>query len=482
METVLLQCRASDSVMGMFQRVDLPLWLLLLILGFAGVTFASHFLFPSVRWFFRRRMEKAVSELNKRLQRPVEPFKLLERHDRILRLVYDPKVMEAVVDYARANGIPENVAFQRARRYAREIVPGFSASIYFGFSVRLARWLSKLLYTVRVTTADDGALRQTDPNATVIFVINHRSNMDYVLVTWLISSRMTLSYAVGEWARVWPLSFLIRAMGAYFIRRKNLNPLYRRVLERYVQMATREGVAQAIFPEGGLSLDGRVGPGKIGLLSYILAEGRRGGRDLVFVPVGLGYDRVLEDKLLVQAGTSGVRRFKVRLFAIMIYVARMLWRRLWGRWKGFGKVGVSFGTPISLRSLLAQDPHLAPEALVDRLMSDLRAVIPLVPVPLLAHLVATGQGQRDLLESRFTALVETLREGGAVVILPDVPLADCVATALRPLERRGIVVDGPDGLIPAPGAGPLLAFHAAAVQQALDAVAAKTPQDESSGT
>jgi glycerol-3-phosphate O-acyltransferase len=316
----------------------------------------------------------------------------------------------------------------------------------------------------------------------VIFVINHRSNMDYVLVTWLISSRMTLSYAVGEWARVWPLSFLIRAMGAYFIRRKNLNPLYRRVLERYVQMATREGVAQAIFPEGGLSLDGRVGPGKIGLLSYILAEGRRGGRDLVFVPVGLGYDRVLEDKLLVQAGTSGVRRFKVRLFAIMIYVARMLWRRLWGRWKGFGKVGVSFGTPISLRSLLAQDPHLAPEALVDRLMSDLRAVIPLVPVPLLAHLVATGQGQRDLLESRFTALVETLREGGAVVILPDVPLADCVATALRPLERRGIVVDGPDGLIPAPGAGPLLAFHAAAVQQALDAVAAKTPQDESSGT
>ena len=42
---------------------------LLLILAFAAVTFASHFLFPSVRWFFRRRMERAVARLNERLER-----------------------------------------------------------------------------------------------------------------------------------------------------------------------------------------------------------------------------------------------------------------------------------------------------------------------------------------------------------------------------------------------------------------------------
>lgn len=70
-------------------------------------------------------------------------------------------------------------------------------------------------------------------------------------------------------------------MGAYFIRRGSRNTLYRRVLARYVQMATAEGHTQAIFPEGGLSLDGRVGAAKLGLLSYILAgfdpEGRDGG-------------------------------------------------------------------------------------------------------------------------------------------------------------------------------------------------------------
>ena len=62
------------------------------------------------------------------------------------------------------------------------------------------------------------------------------------------------------------VSALIRSMGAYFIRRGSRNTLYRRVLARYVQMATAEGTTQAIFPEGGLSLDGRVGAAKMGLL------------------------------------------------------------------------------------------------------------------------------------------------------------------------------------------------------------------------
>ena len=47
----------------MFQDVTLPLWLLLLIVGFAAVTFASHFLFPSVRWFFRKRAERGPTEV-----------------------------------------------------------------------------------------------------------------------------------------------------------------------------------------------------------------------------------------------------------------------------------------------------------------------------------------------------------------------------------------------------------------------------------
>lgn len=62
---------------------------------------------------------------------------------------------------------------------------------------------------------------------------------------------VALSYAVGEWARVWPLEMLVRSMGAYFVRRDSGDPLYRAVLQRYVQMATAAGLTQAVFPEGG---------------------------------------------------------------------------------------------------------------------------------------------------------------------------------------------------------------------------------------
>ena len=109
------------------------------------------------------------------------------------------------------------------------------------------------------------------PDASVVFVINHRSNMDYVLVTYLVSESSALSYAVGEWARVWALQRLIRAMGGYFVRRDSSNPLYRKVLARYVHMATTSGVAQAVFPEGGLTRDGALRPPKLGLLSYMVS-------------------------------------------------------------------------------------------------------------------------------------------------------------------------------------------------------------------
>jgi len=213
----------------MMQTISMPLWAFALILLFAGVTFASHFLFPSVRWFFRKRAERVIARLNTRLQRPIEPFKLARRHDMIQRLIYDPEITKAVLDYAAEEGVPEDVAFEKARVYAREIVPSFSATAYFSIGTRLSKWLSKSLYRIRLGAFEREELSALDPNATVIFVMNHRSNLDYVLVTYLAARAGALSYAVGEWARVWPLSSVIRAMGAYFIRRKSRGALYRKV-------------------------------------------------------------------------------------------------------------------------------------------------------------------------------------------------------------------------------------------------------------
>ena len=427
----------------MFQIVELPVWALILMGLLAAVTAASHLLFPSVRWFFRRRAERVVAELNTRLKRPIQPFKLAQRHDMIQNVLYDPEVIRAVNEFADKEGIPDNVAFETAQRYAREIVPSFSASVYFGLGIRLAKWLSRGLYRVRVVNENREALAQIDPEATVVYIINHRSNMDYVLVTYLAADDTSLSYAVGEWARGWPLRPLIKMMGGYFIRRKSLNPLYRKVLARYVQLSTKEGVTQAVFPEGGLSRSGGLQDPKLGLISYIV-EGfdPETSRDVVFVPVGLNYDRVLEDRVLVAAAGDNRSRFKFRISTVFRYVGRHIWQRVSGKFHRLGFAAVAYGTPLSLRSFL-QEPHddVAKELAV-AVMGRVALSVPVLPVPIIAwHLEqAGGQMGRAELEALFAQDMVAFEGRGLNICLPQSGALKGMDAALRMLEARGLIV------------------------------------------
>jgi glycerol-3-phosphate O-acyltransferase len=443
----------------MTQTVAVPLWLLILVLLFAAVTFASHFLFPSVRWFFRKRMERVVAQLNERLVRPIQPFKLAARHDTIERLIYHPAVTEAVVEHAEREGVPESVAFQLARKHAREIVPSFSATVYFTIGTRLAKWISRALYRIRLGAQDRAVLDRIDPEAAVVFVMNHRSNMDYVLVTYLVARASALSYAVGEWARVWPLSPMIRAMGAYFIRRQDRGRLYRRVLARYVQMATEGGVTQAIFPEGGLSLDGRIAAPKLGILSYIIEGFQPGQRDVVFVPVGLNYDRVLEDRFLIEAGGRGQRKFRPPWGSLMGGFLHHLWLRVTGRFSGFGTAEVRFGEPLSLAGFLAGHTVPPVEAVGDEIMARVARVVPVLAVPLFARALGEGAGEEAAVVARMEAMLADL--GARGVHVPEEEGTRALAeAALGQVLRRGIVERSGSVLAVRPGQEAVLAYYA----------------------
>ena len=447
----------------MTQTIELPVWLFAVILLFAAVTALSHFLLPSVRWFFRRRLEKAVAQLNTRLTRPIEPFKLARRHDMIQRLIYDPQISQAIVDHARAEGIPENVASEQARRYAREIVPSFSAFAYFSFGIRLARFLANALYDVRTGAQNDAVIEGISSDATVIFVMNHRSNMDYVLVTYLAGEASALSYAVGEWARVWPLSRLIRSMGAYFIRRKSRGALYRKVLARYVQMATEGGVTQAIFPEGGLSLNGKLMPPKMGLLGYVL-EADLKDRDVVFVPVAINYDRVLEDRVLISADEAGTRRFDAQISVILKFIVRKVWLRLRGKFLRFGEAVVVFGTPVRLRDY-GSSPDV--DGLAQDLMGRIENEMPLLFVPLLARVLLLAEKPLDgvALEqemARMAALAPVNMFEG------DEGFGANVVKARQHLLQRGIIAAVERGYRPADTQRSVLRFYANSIAHFFD--------------
>jgi glycerol-3-phosphate O-acyltransferase len=468
----------------MTSTVAVPLWLLLLVLLLALWAALERLLIPSVRWLLRRRVNRVLEELNTRLKIQVPSLALTKREVLIDRLIYDPQVLESVEACARENAMPRDVVMEQVVRYAREIVPAFNAYVYFRFGYWLARNLARSLYRVRLGYSDEEGLAGIAPRSTIVFLMNHRSNMDYILVSYLAAEKAALSYAVGEWARIWPLQTLIRSMGAYFVRRNSRDPLYRSVLGRYVAMATEAGVTQAVFPEGGLSRDGKLRAPKLGLIDYMVRGfDPDGDRDVAFVPVGINYDRTLEDRTLLAhldperqkpgalAATARTLRFAGRNLSLVVS----------NRWHRFGYACVNFGSPVSLkawmqservdfRALDSDTRRARVEDLGKELIAAVADVIPAVPVSLAATVFTRepGKARSELeLKTECARLMDALSARGAHVYVPRGDQDYAIAVGLRMLTLRHLV-DESNGLFSARASElPLLTYYANSIAHLL---------------
>jgi glycerol-3-phosphate O-acyltransferase len=438
-------------------------WLALVVLLFGGILAAGR-LVPAVRWFFRKRADKVVEEVRRRgIELPT--FKLTRRGTLIYRLTRDPELLEAAEVYARENGISMAVAMARVEGYAREIVPSFNAFLYFRVGIPLAAWISTSLYDIRVSPQGGLAALDEDviEDASVVFVMNHRSNIDYVLLAHLMAYRTALSYAAGEWAYVWPLGRVIGGMGAYFVRRGSGDDLYRGVLERFIQMAVEGGLTQVFFPEGGLSRDGKPREPKIGLLDYMLRRFDPEACDILFVPVGVTYDWVLEDNSLLQPGgpEAGIRGRGGLFASAAASVVRNLIQARRGGCFRLGTAAVGVGTPVSareyagsrrveFRELGREDRIEEVKVLARLLMRAINDAIPPVAVPLTA-LALTEAPEKTLPKDGLILRARSLAQGDESL--------DYEA-ALQTLVMRQLVEAGRGGYRPAPGAEKILVYYA----------------------
>ena len=442
----------------MSEPIIIPVWSFLLLVAVAAIAVLDRVLIPSTRWFLRRRINRVLDEIGTRLDIEIRPFQLTKRQVLIDRLVYDPQIIDAIKDYAKQHAMPQEVVQGKVMIYAREIVPSFNAYLYFRIGYWVAKKIARLLYRVRVGLLDGRQYAEIDPDSTVVFVMNHRSNMDYILVAFLAAERTTLSYAVGEWAKIWPLQMLIRAMGAFFVRRRSGNPLYRKVLERYIHMATREGVCQAVFPEGGLSKDGRLQKPKLGLVDYMLRDFNwEKDRDIVFIPVGINYDRTLEDRSLLRVldEEADRRSWWFVFWTTTRFIGHSLVLMVLSRWRRYGYACVNFGTPVSMKAYcretrlhfnrLERSRRFAEiETLSNRMMAGIAAVVPVLPVPLVATVfLKSASVAMDILdiEKRSNQMIDRLRAAGAPIFdVPRSTRARTIADAVEFLRLRRLIV------------------------------------------
>ena len=338
---------------------------------------------------------------------------------------------------------------------------------------------------MRLGYADSAGLAAIEPDATVVFVMNHRSNMDYVLAGYLAADQAALSYAVGEWARFWPLSALIRSMGAYFVRRNSRDELYRRVLERYIAMATEAGVPQAVFPEGGLTRDGRMREPKLGVIDYTMRGFRLDGdRDLVFVPLGINYDRVLEDRSLLRSlETDAPRMGRARaLWNTLAFAGHNLRLMLKSEWHRFGYACVNFGSPLSMRAycrergvdfqkLSGEERKLETAALGAYLMRAVGRIVPVVPVPLIATVFAKNPTRKlSALEMKAEVerLLEELERSTAHVYVPRGDFDYAINVGLRMLLTRHLVEESEGLYLARDRELPVLRYYANSIAHLLE--------------
>ena len=390
----------------------------------------------------------------RRLQRQrrirIDRFKLKRRHADIeLEVFGSREVVQAVQTYAKENHVTTEEAMRQARMYLREIVPKFNLLAYYRFGAPLARAIMSFLYRPVVERKPLADFNQTAPkNAVVVYVINHRSNADYVLVAHMLFKFISLSYAVGEWARVWPLNHLFKWFGAYFVRRRYREPLYHAVLSSFVRTITKNGVTQGIFIEGGLTRDGAFMKPKLGMLDYIVTAKRDPDftEPLYLIPTSINYDRVLEDRNLTEEllGKEDRSTRGEKLHTTFDFLFKNFWRGIFRRFKRYGYAIVSFGHPILVDdfvrahpSILDSDfetrkPHL--QALAEEVMGQVSAAMPVTPVTLAAQVFAQ---QEIVTDSQMASAID--RQRGRLWLLREKTGEEAWKAARQILELRRLI-------------------------------------------
>lgn len=440
--------------------------------------------------FLRDRINRsALRSLKKRGSR-IDRFKLSSRASIRAVLLQNPTIAQAVKAHAKEHEIAENEVWRKVSAYIDEIVPFFNILAYYRFGYFASKTLLNALYKVSVNhhgAADASALPK---DAVVVYLMNHRSNADYVLVGYVLTGRVAISYAVGEWARAFPLEYIFKSFGSYFIRRKFREPLYHTVLEQYVQLITKNGVTQGIFPEGGLSRDGKLRSTKIGLLDYIIGVARdpEYRNRIYLVPVAINYDRVLEDRSLLRELAVTEGRRTPALGSQMYEVARYIWwnsaRAVTRRLKRYGRAAVTIGEPVSLASWLAEkddygetlfdsprpDRLAKVQALCDTMMEKIGEIIPVTPVTLACAAIQSLDSDfilRDRLIERMADMRDVLTELNASVIKAEGSIEETFDRAWKMLRMRRMLVQSGQGFAVLPANRGLISYYANSIAHLL---------------
>ncbi|MBN2403214.1 MAG: 1-acyl-sn-glycerol-3-phosphate acyltransferase [Spirochaetes bacterium] len=295
------------------------------------------------------------------------------------KVLYHKDVLEMIEKQAKREKVSERHLRKNAYEYYRELAANYSVLV-LSLCKRVVEFILNKIYDgIQYDPESIRKIREASKKGPLILLPTHKSYLDFIIVPYLffINKLSSPHIVAGKNMAFFPLGTLFRRSGAFFIRRtfRGLK-LYSAIVKQYVRTLLLDGYSILVFMEGTRSRTGKLLLPKLGILYYIIDAIYAGyNEDLVFVPIAIDYDRILEEKAHLKQLKGGKKTDES--MSDMIKSRKVLKKK-------YGKVYVSFSDPFTLKEISAgiTDIKAIPDLVANTVINKISGVTVVTPFAL----------------------------------------------------------------------------------------------------
>lgn len=261
----------------------------------------------------------------------------------------DRGLKKSLEEAAAAKGRSIDSVSREAKRNLEAIAARYSPSVV-AVASPILDWVFNRIYD-GIEVDEPGLERAMKAAATapVVLTPSHKSHVDYLVMSYVLWYRgySVPLVAAGANLSFFPLGVFLRRGGAFFLRRSfKGDPIYTAAFKAYIKKLVHDGIHHEFFPEGGRSRNGKLLQPKLGMFSWQVDAVLEGARDdLLFVPVAIDYEKVVESSSYGDELRGGEK--KAESVGALLSAPKVLS-------ENYGRIHLSFDKPISLAALMKE--------------------------------------------------------------------------------------------------------------------------------
>jgi len=343
-------------------------------------------------------------------------------------ILTNDRLREFMEKHSKKKDIPIHQIHKKADAYVEEIAANYNHTMVTILEKIVTWGLRTLFEEISINHDELNKIKRMSQKGPLILVPCHKSHLDYLILSTIfrINNMQCPHIAAGKNLSFWPLGPIFRSAGAFFLRRTFKGAvLYAKVFAEYIQKILEEGFSLEFFIEGGRSRTGKLLMPKLGLLSILLNAYKRGKMDdMIFAPIYIGYDRVIEESSYIHEVEGGQK--KTETFLQVIKAGKFLKKR-------YGKVYIKFHEPVSLKDYLhknnletsnmtSKDWNTLCRDLGHKFMNAIDNITVITPYAIVASAILNFS-QQKFYHNQLTSNIETYMNH---VVSQKAPLADTI--------------------------------------------------------